>query len=107
MKCSDIYNCCDCGDGDCGCAYCFSCNACENCRRGIECCKRKNKYAIMEKNGIHLEIFKISAPSYIDAMSEFKKYGQYNSNKTYLIYDVLGEDFSTMSREDFSLITEF
>ena len=32
--CSDYYNCCDCGitDGDgCGCAYCWSCNACEFC----------------------------------------------------------------------------
>ena len=34
--CFDLFNCCDCGfeEGDedyCGCAYCFSCNACENC----------------------------------------------------------------------------
>lgn len=33
-KCSEYYNCCDCGikDGDgCGCRYCWSCNACEDC----------------------------------------------------------------------------
>lgn len=29
--CSELYNCCDCGGNDCGCGYCFSCNACENC----------------------------------------------------------------------------
>jgi len=29
--CSDYYNCCDCGGYDCGCAYCWSCNACEFC----------------------------------------------------------------------------
>lgn len=35
--CEDYYNCCDCGnqDGDgCGCAYCWSCNACEDCLNG-------------------------------------------------------------------------
>ena len=26
------YNCCDCGGNDCGCAYCWSCNACEYCK---------------------------------------------------------------------------
>jgi hypothetical protein len=34
MDCSDMYNCCDCGgdvDNGCGCAYCWSCNACESC----------------------------------------------------------------------------
>lgn len=35
-NCHEIYNCCDCGkpidaDSGCGCAYCFSCNACEEC----------------------------------------------------------------------------
>lgn len=30
-NCSEIYNCCDCGGNDCGCAYCWSCNACEDC----------------------------------------------------------------------------
>lgn len=33
-NCSEIYNCCDCGceDGNgCGCGYCWSCNACEEC----------------------------------------------------------------------------
>lgn len=29
--CSELYNCCDCGTGNCGCAYCFSCNACDHC----------------------------------------------------------------------------
>lgn len=29
--CSELYNCCDCGGNNCGCAYCFSCNACETC----------------------------------------------------------------------------
>lgn len=30
-NCSEIYNCCDCGGNDCGCGYCWSCNACEDC----------------------------------------------------------------------------
>lgn len=30
-KCDKHYDCCDCGTGDCGCAYCWSCNACEDC----------------------------------------------------------------------------
>ena len=29
--CSYLYDCCNCGDYDCGCPYCFACNACENC----------------------------------------------------------------------------
>lgn len=32
--CERVYNCCDCGatdDEGCGCAYCWSCNACEDC----------------------------------------------------------------------------
>lgn len=29
--CASIYNCCDCGGNNCGCAYCWSCNACEYC----------------------------------------------------------------------------
>jgi len=36
MTCFTLYNCCDCGgkeDDTCGCRYCFSCNACENCRK--------------------------------------------------------------------------
>ena len=36
LDCSDFFNCCDCGveDGEegCGCAYCWSCNACDTCR---------------------------------------------------------------------------
>ena len=34
--CEDWYNCCDCEDGDCGCGYCWSCNACENCLFSLE-----------------------------------------------------------------------
>lgn len=34
-NCGEYYNCCDCGtrDGEegCGCPYCWSCNACEEC----------------------------------------------------------------------------
>ena len=30
-NCSEIYNCCDCGGNECGCPYCWSCNACEEC----------------------------------------------------------------------------
>ena len=29
--CSEMYNCCDCGGVDCGCPYCWSCNACATC----------------------------------------------------------------------------
>lgn len=29
--CGEVYSCCDCGGNDCGCGYCFSCNACEYC----------------------------------------------------------------------------
>lgn len=32
--CRDHYNCCDCGGEDCGCRYCFSCNACDYCKNG-------------------------------------------------------------------------
>lgn len=31
MSCSELYNCCDCGGSDCGCAYCSSCNSCDFC----------------------------------------------------------------------------
>ena len=30
--CDKIYTCCDCGGNDCGCAYCWSCNACDDCK---------------------------------------------------------------------------
>lgn len=34
-NCEEIYNCCDCGGEDeeygCGCRYCWSCNACDDC----------------------------------------------------------------------------
>lgn len=33
-NCEQIYNCCDCGGNDCGCVYCWSCNACEACLNG-------------------------------------------------------------------------
>lgn len=38
LTCSEMYNCCDCGGDDraCGCAYCWSCNACENCLENEE-----------------------------------------------------------------------
>ena len=29
--CHALYNCCSCGGNNCGCAYCFDCNACEHC----------------------------------------------------------------------------
>jgi len=31
VTCDEMYNCCDCGGNDCGCRYCWSCNACEEC----------------------------------------------------------------------------
>ena len=36
--CDDLFTCCDCGDSSngCGCAYWWSCNACENCLADIE-----------------------------------------------------------------------
>lgn len=30
-SCSELYDCCNCGGSGCGCAYCFSCHACEYC----------------------------------------------------------------------------
>lgn len=32
LDCSELYNCCDCGGNNCGCAYCWSCNACDECQ---------------------------------------------------------------------------
>lgn len=32
LTCEDMFNCCDCGGNDCGCGYCWSCNACDNCK---------------------------------------------------------------------------
>lgn len=32
LTCNELYNCCACGGNECGCAYCFDCNACEVCR---------------------------------------------------------------------------
>lgn len=29
--CDGMFDCCDCGGHDCGCRYCWSCNACEKC----------------------------------------------------------------------------
>lgn len=34
LVCHDHYNCCDCGESGCGCAYCFSCHACDYCKNG-------------------------------------------------------------------------
>lgn len=31
IDCDGMYNCCDCGGNDCGCMYCWSCNACDTC----------------------------------------------------------------------------
>ena len=31
VQCEDYFDCCDCGGNECGCAYCFSCNACDFC----------------------------------------------------------------------------
>lgn len=33
QTCFEQLNCCNCGDNDCGCRYCFSCNACDHCKR--------------------------------------------------------------------------
>ena len=30
--CSELFNCCDCGGAGCGCYYCWSCNACDECK---------------------------------------------------------------------------
>ena len=30
-NCEKYYDCCDCGGNDCGCSYCWSCNAREDC----------------------------------------------------------------------------
>lgn len=32
LTCEDLYNCCDCGGVECGCPYCWSCNACDTCK---------------------------------------------------------------------------
>ena len=34
--CSYYFDCCDCGGNDCGCGYCWSCKACEECINGNE-----------------------------------------------------------------------
>lgn len=31
-QCAALFNCCDCGGEDCGCSYCWSCNACTECQ---------------------------------------------------------------------------
>lgn len=36
MCCDDQYDCCNCGGNDCGCAYCFSCKACDVCKNNRE-----------------------------------------------------------------------
>lgn len=32
LTCEDLFDCCDCGGNDCGCIYCWSCNACDHCK---------------------------------------------------------------------------
>jgi hypothetical protein len=32
VTCSDLFTCCDCGGIECGCPYCWSCNACDACK---------------------------------------------------------------------------
>ena len=34
--CSDLYDCCSCGGNDCGCGYCWDCNACDFCKEEQE-----------------------------------------------------------------------
>lgn len=34
--CDELFNCCDCGGNDCGCPYCWSCNACRVCKEDSE-----------------------------------------------------------------------
>ena len=31
-NCEELYNCCSCGGVDCGCRYCWDCNACDECK---------------------------------------------------------------------------
>lgn len=35
-NCSYWFNCCSCGDNQCGCSYCYDCNACEQCKNDNE-----------------------------------------------------------------------
>lgn len=35
-SCAHVYQCCDCGGGNCDCSGCFSCNACESCLEAEE-----------------------------------------------------------------------
>jgi hypothetical protein len=32
LDCYELFDCCSCGDNDCGCRYCFDCNACDSCK---------------------------------------------------------------------------
>lgn len=34
--CHEMYSCCSCGGNDCGCRYCFDCNACDTCKEDDE-----------------------------------------------------------------------
>lgn len=36
ITCGEQFNCCSCGGEDCGCAYCFDCQACEACKEERE-----------------------------------------------------------------------
>lgn len=44
-NCNEDFNCCDCGilEKGCGCAYCFSCNACDNCTGRKEMIELENQ----------------------------------------------------------------
>jgi hypothetical protein len=47
--CSGSFDCCDCGGNNCGCDYCFSCNACEECLSGEN--NLSEKLGIQKKDG--------------------------------------------------------
>lgn len=47
--CSDSFNCCDCGGSHCGCGYCFSCNACDECLNAEN--NLSEKLGIQKKDG--------------------------------------------------------
>ena len=39
--CESLFDCCACESGGCGCAYCWTCNACDNCKDGdSEACEQ-------------------------------------------------------------------
>lgn len=44
MVCTDLFNCCDCGGEECGCTYCWSCKACDECLNDNEVDCENTKY---------------------------------------------------------------